>query len=170
MTNENQAANRSSTTWSKNEVQKALNALDDGLTSAGICALVGHTEEPPSGNEPGGQANAITIEFGCLDDLDRFLQILTNSGAASDPLYQRIVPSTNDGYPDDGWDYGLDPRTATLDHGPEPCSNGNLSYEVWVHFPATDLPEVLDILQKHNARPENRRQLPPATTEEKRTS
>jgi hypothetical protein len=169
-TNENKAGNESRVIPSKKEFQEAIKALDDALTHAQIHAWLPDHEALSDDDEAGDPANGVRIELGCLDELDRLLRILTNPQAVSEPLYQRIVPSTHDAYPDDGWDYGLDPRTATLDHGPEPCSNGNLSYEVWVHFPATDLPEVLKILQKHNARPENRRQLPPATTEEKRTS
>jgi hypothetical protein len=46
--------------------------------------------------------------------------------------------------------------------------NGNLCYEVEVLFPATDLPDVLDILRNHNAKPENRRV--PAMTEKDVTS
>jgi hypothetical protein len=146
METENQSGTDPKEIQKQMDFQEARKAINDALTRANIHGCVADYEELPDDAELEDPVDRLRVEFGCLEELDRLLRILKDS----------IKVSESD------WDYSLrvvDPSQLSI-HVPD---SDDLWYMVDAMVPTTDLPKVLEILQKHYAKPENRRPSAPTT-------
>lgn len=129
---------------------RAIQALNGALTFAHIG---GHCHEDAEAKLDDG----VEVLFYSVDDLDRFLRIVTHFQPWRNPLYKRVVPRDED--VKGAWEYALWPIN---DCEPEGCPPGHpdnvdFTYQVWVRFPTSDLPGVLDHLREHNSSARTRR-------------